>query len=228
MHRIDIDTTNNTGDANFWESGCIYSVHANTAKTVDSTAIDGAKVFWFTIEYQYVVTAASIRDAVLNRLLAGNHDTNGTVGKLLQILDALISSRLAAASYAAPDNAGILAIKQRTDNLPNDPADASDIAAAFATVNGTLTIIAGYVDTEIAAIKLVTEKLNTTLEVDGGVYRFTTNALEQAPSTPIDVSAIAAATSVLVLAGIGAIEWTPRIRSTRKHASCVSSSETTM
>ena len=40
-----------------------------------------------------------------------------------------------AASYVAPDNAGIAAIEAKTSNLPSDPADASDIAAAFAGLN---------------------------------------------------------------------------------------------
>lgn len=35
---------------------------------------------------------------------------------------------------------------------------------------------------DVAAIKAVTDKLDDTLEDDGGTYRFTTNALEQAPS----------------------------------------------
>jgi hypothetical protein len=34
----------------------------------------------------------------------------------------------------------------------------------------------------MAAVKAVTDKLNTTVELDGLVYRFTINALEQAPS----------------------------------------------
>jgi hypothetical protein len=41
-----------------------------------------------------------------------------------------------------------------------------------------LTTVEGKVD----AIDGVTDKLDTTLELDGSVYRFTTNALEQAPS----------------------------------------------
>jgi hypothetical protein len=45
------------------------------------------------------------------------------------------------------------AIKAKTDNLPSDPADASDIAGAFSTVNTTLGTIAGYIDTEVGAIK---------------------------------------------------------------------------
>jgi len=46
----------------------------------------------------------------------------------------------------------VAAIKAKTDNLPSDPADASDIAAL-------LTAIDDFVDTEIAAIKTVTDQL---------------------------------------------------------------------
>lgn len=82
------------------------------------------------------------------------------------------------------------AIKAKTDNLPSDPADASDIASAFGTVNSTLSTIAGYVDTEVAAIKTVTDKLDDTLEDDGGTYRFTANSLEEAPSGSVNVQDI--------------------------------------
>lgn len=67
-------------------------------------------------------------------------------------IDVAVSTRLASASYTAPDNTGIAAIKVKTDNLSSDPADASDIAGAFTTVNGTLATIAGYIDTEVTAI----------------------------------------------------------------------------
>jgi hypothetical protein len=53
------------------------------------------------------------------------------------------------------------AIKAKTDNLPSDPADASDIASSFSTVNSTLSTIAGYIDTEVAAIKAKTDNLPT-------------------------------------------------------------------
>ena len=45
-----------------------------------------------------------------------------------------------------------------------------------------LATVAGYLDTEVAAIQTVTNKLDTAMELDGAVYRFTTNALEQAPT----------------------------------------------
>ena len=51
----------------------------------------------------------------------------------------------------------VAAIKAKTDNLPSDPADASDIATSFGTVNSTLSTIASYVDTEVAAIKAKTD-----------------------------------------------------------------------
>jgi len=147
-------------------------------------------------------------------------------------IDVATSTRLAAASYTAPlDAAGtrsavglasanldtqltaiddyldteVAAIKAKTDNLPSDPADASDIAASFSTVNSTLSTIAGYIDTEVAAIlaavdtevgaiKTVTDKLNATLEATSDGYHFTETALELAPSgTGASAATIAAA-----------------------------------
>lgn len=58
-------------------------------------------------------------------------------------------------------NADVELIQAKTDNLPPDPADASDVAGAFSTVNATLTTIAGYLDTEIAAILADTNELQT-------------------------------------------------------------------
>lgn len=99
------------------------------------------------------------------------------------------------------------AIKAKTDNLPTDPADQSAveaaITAAHSTTNGKIDAVDDYVDTEVAAIlaavdtevaavKAVTDKLDTAMELDGAVYRYTTNALEQAPGgTPPSAASIA-------------------------------------
>ena len=75
-------------------------------------------------------------------------------------IDQTIGSRATQASVDAIDDyvdTEVAAIKAKTDNLPSDPADASDIATAFGTVNTTLATIAGYVDTEVAAIKAKTD-----------------------------------------------------------------------
>lgn len=101
-------------------------------------------------------------------------------------VDVAVSTRLASASYTAPLNAAgvrtaigmaaanldsqltaiddyidteVAAIKSKTDNLPSDPADASDVAAAFSTVNSTLATIIAYIDTEVASIKAKTDNL---------------------------------------------------------------------
>ena len=42
--------------------------------------------------------------------------------------------------------------------------------------------INGFVDTEVAGVKSVTDKLDTALEADGPVFRFTVNALENGPA----------------------------------------------
>lgn len=60
----------------------------------------------------------------------------------------------------------VAAIKAKTDNLPADPADASDIAALFATVNGKLDAIDDFLDTEIAAILADTTELADTVLAD--------------------------------------------------------------
>lgn len=91
-------------------------------------------------------------------LTGGKMDSTETVleGRLTSAragyLDNLSGGAVALASALATAQTAITAIKAKTDNLPVDPADASDIAAAFATVNATLATIAGYVDTEIATI----------------------------------------------------------------------------
>jgi hypothetical protein len=81
---------------------------------------------------------------------------------------------------AAPDNAGIAGIKAKTDNLPPDPADASDVAASFAAVNGTLTTIAGYIDTEVGAIKAKTDNLPASPAAVGSAMTLAAGALSTA------------------------------------------------
>jgi hypothetical protein len=57
----------------------------------------------------------------------------------------------------------------------------TEIQSGLATA-AALTTVDDFLDTEIAAIKTVTDRLDTAMENDGGVYRFTTNALELAPT----------------------------------------------
>jgi len=118
----------------------------------------------------------------------------------------LIDNAITAAKIAAD---AITAGKIAADAIgaPALAADAvSEIQSGLAT-SSALAIVAGYVDTEIASIladlatllsrlssaragyldhldgiKATTDKIDDTLENDGGTFRFTSNALEEAPS----------------------------------------------
>jgi hypothetical protein len=88
-------------------------------------------------------------------------DTNSTK------LDATVSSRLAAASYTAPDNADILLIKAKTDNLPAAPAAVSDIPTANANADALLkrdwTVVSGEASRSVMnALRFIRNKFSTT------------------------------------------------------------------
>lgn len=69
-----------------------------------------------------------------------------------------------------------------SDNLQVDTVQVTGTAQTAGDLAALITAVDDYVDSEVGAIKAVTDKLDTALENDGGVYRYTTNALEQAPS----------------------------------------------
>lgn len=126
------------------------------------------------------LTVGAIADAVWDEALAG-HATAGTAGANLST----------AASASGLDAAGVrAAIGLASANLDTQLADiptvsefnARTLAAADYATATNLATVAGYVDTEVAAILAIAQKLDGMLELDSTVYRFTVNALEQAPS----------------------------------------------
>jgi hypothetical protein len=117
------------------------------------------------------LAATALSTATWTNGLATNlGTTNSTVATNL---DATVSSRLAATSYTAPANSDITAIKAKTDNLPSDPADQSAVEAAITAATSplataaNLATVAGYLDTEIAAILADTNELQLDW-ADGG------------------------------------------------------------
>jgi len=80
------------------------------------------------------------------------------------------------------------AIKAKTDNLPADPADDSDIDAQLAT-------IAGYLDTEIAAIKAVTDTLSLAAIADAVLDEVTEGTTTLRHAIKLTLSALMAKTS---------------------------------
>jgi hypothetical protein len=115
--------------------------------------------------------------------------TVGSVGKLLvDNINAAISSR---SSHSAADvwTSATRALTDKAGFTLHADYDAAKSAASQSSVN----TIAGYldteiaailaaVDTEVAAILLALTHIETAYELDGAVYRLTQNALEQAPS----------------------------------------------
>lgn len=152
VHLVVIDTSVNT---TFYTAGEDYDV-VFTAGTVDSKDLTRVKLTTFSLENRFDETnttkiagqAASAAApvtfpaSVANETTVANRASQASVDTLASYVDTEVA-----------------AIKSKTDNLPSDPADASDIASAFGTVNATLAAIAGYIDTEVAAIKAKTDNL---------------------------------------------------------------------
>jgi hypothetical protein len=84
--------------------------------------------------------------------VGGTAQTAGDLAALITTVDDLLDSEVAA-------------IKAKTDNLPADPADASDIAASFTTVNTKLDTIDDLLDTELPALTTAVADLPTNAEL---------------------------------------------------------------
>ncbi len=102
---------------------------------------------------------ASADDAVLAAIAALNNLSQANVRTAVGLASANLDTQLSAlatasalATVATYVDTEVAAIKAKTDNLPADPADASDIAASFSSIASSLTTLAAYVDTEVAAI----------------------------------------------------------------------------
>lgn len=105
-----------------------------------------------------IPSASSIADAVWNRLTSAL-TTASSIGKLLvDNINATVGSRATQTSVdtvAGYVDTEVAAIKAKTDNLPSDPADASDIASAFSSLSSQVTTV----DTVVDAIQAKTDNL---------------------------------------------------------------------
>ena len=102
---------------------------SNSTKMANLDATISSRSTLTTGDLPSVPSAASVASAVRTELTE------------LSNLDASVSSRLASASYTAPANSDISAIKSKTDNLPASPAAVSDIpttAQISSAVEGSL------------------------------------------------------------------------------------------
>lgn len=137
-----------------------------TASAINASALNG-KGDWNIGKTGYALSAAGVQaiwDALTSALT-----TASSIGKLLvDNINATISSR---STYAGGDTPGTTTLLSRLTS-----GRATNLDNLDATVSGRAS------QTSVDAVKTVTDKVNTAVELDGAVYRFTTNALEQSPA----------------------------------------------
>lgn len=170
----------------------------------------------------YLDTLNGLVAAIWNALTSGL-TTAGSIGKLLvDNINATISSR---STYAGGDTSGVTTLLSRivgtiaagTHNpqsgdaygvVNNGTYGNSAIETLVDELESRLTATrAGYLDNlsggaaataaALATVDGIVDKLDTAMEADGGVYRFTANALEQAPTGGSAPTAAAVADAVL-------------------------------
>lgn len=154
---------------------------------------------------------ALIGSWILDRVVAGNHDTAGTVGKLLQNLDALISSRLASAGYTAPDNAGISTAATQAAAGATSAATAATQATTAATNTGTILARLGAwtgtgLNTILGAFRAMWNKTAglTPSDLTSGI-----DAGDQGDSTTESLKALRAKINTISSGGGGAVTILP-------------------
>jgi hypothetical protein len=167
-----------------------------TAAVPSATANASAARTELSTELGRIDVAVSTRSthsvADIFAALTSGLSTIGSIGKLIvDNLNATVSSR---STYAGNDTSGTTTLLQRiigTLASGTHNAQSGDAYARIGANGASLTALAtqasvhtidDFIDTEITAIKDVIDKLNTALELDGAVYRFTLNALELAPT----------------------------------------------
>lgn len=118
-----------------------------TAAAVNAAALNG-KGDWNIGKTGYTLTAGPL-DAAGTRSALGLASAN--LDTQLGAIDTVVDSILVDTAEIGAAGAGLTAITSKTDNLPSDPADASDIAGAFSTVGGAITTLSGLVESRLAA-----------------------------------------------------------------------------
>jgi len=102
-----------------------------------------------------IVVPYSSGAEVTEQIVVDGLNTAGYTSTKAGYLDVAVSTRLADADYTAPtapDNAGIAAIKAKTDLIPASPASAGEYTAAIAAIPTTPLLAANYTAPDNAGI----------------------------------------------------------------------------
>ncbi|AMX93622.1 MULTISPECIES: hypothetical protein [Mesorhizobium] len=157
-------------------TGAVGSVTGNVGGSVASVASGGITAGSFAAD---AITAAKIAADVTTELQAGLA-TAASIAALNNLSAAQVNAEVdsALADYDAPTKAEL-------DAAVSPLATAANLAVVAGYIDteiGTIITNLATVDTVVDAIKVSTDKLDDTVEDDGGTFRFTANALEQAPT----------------------------------------------
>lgn len=169
-------------------AGVVSRVTANTDQW-NGVAVTGMPLP--TSSYTAPLTTAGTAAAVWDAALA-TYSTNGSFGARILRTDSASAGNGLKVTGAGHGAADIHELQPAVINSTHFAADwftaagiaadaVTEIQSGLATASALATLT-GYVDTEVAAIKVVTDKLNTGLVQDGAVYQFTANMLELAPA----------------------------------------------
>lgn len=160
-----LSTGTGTGQLDF-TSGV---VKANLAQILGTALTETAGLLAGGFKKFFNIAAPASTMDVLARVTLADTVTTYT-GNTPQTGDAYARLGAPAGASVSADVAAVkvdtAAVKAKTDNLPSDPADASDIAGSFTTVNTKLDTIDDFLDTEIADIR---NRLPAALSVNGNM-----------------------------------------------------------
>jgi hypothetical protein len=157
------------------------NVGGNVTGSVGSVATGGITAASFAAN---AITAAKLDPDVTTELQAGL-----ATAAALAVVDGIVDDILLDTAEIGAAGAGLTNI-----NLPNQTMDivgnitgnlsgsVGSVTGAVGSVTGAVGSVTGLTASDVGAIKAETDKLADTLEDDAGTYRFTTNALEQAPT----------------------------------------------
>jgi len=215
IHHCKIDTS---ADGTFYTAGREFQVVLSGA-TIDSKSV-ASVLAHFSIERSdnavvmlanatYGLSAIKVlvddletrltatRAGYLDNLSGGPMATAATVSTLSIYVDTEVAAILAAVDTE------VAAIKAKTDNLPSDPADDSDIdaqlAAIAAYIDTEVAAILAAVDTEVAAIKAKTDNLPASPAAVGSAMTLAADTVNASALAAYAVTEIATAVNAEVV-----------------------------
>lgn len=141
-------------------------------------------------------------DNITNAVEVGSLSSGGVTAMEDAVWDAVMANHLDSGSTGAALNSAGSAGDPWGTTLPGAYGAGTAGFIVGTNINATVSSRAtqtsvdtldDFVDTEVSAIKAVTDKLDTALVQDGAVYQYTANALELAPSGGLDAAGVRAA-----------------------------------